>query len=527
MAVVMASPTRNSARLNRYVSSEKDGQEAGDRFVAASGINGCIPDFAEHQMRDNRKKFGKDGTRIVTKDGKQIAEGEYVQAYHVIESFSADELDPADPDHWERAHELGVELARKVAGENRLATVHTQIDGSSGLLHNHLVIDSIDKTTGRSFNSAWVKHSELVKTHDAMLREQSFEQTLEYPEGPGTKTTEKVEKSELRQLAKHRAWEADGKQGKEPFSIAILKQRIREALAEESFTSFEEFADVADEHDVDVEQRGEGGRGISYGMVSQSENEVDQHLSGTRRASKLGRDFQMDAVEEAIERNKTLQAQQQTQPAVSAPAAPAARSRWEIEEEELDAAEAAARANPDAELADQVTLNKMLAQNGMREPDRIGMQAAGWTRIDAAAAIAAWEALDRPETASERAGRLADEQEDAEPTVEPVRAADRPEEPVAESEDASEGAEDSEQALQRQQQRQARERQQRALQQDQPDFSKPAASQPEPEPEQPKKKTARRLAEEEMERELDRRGLGGQQPEPEPDPVMPPRRRRT
>lgn len=522
MAVVMASPTRNSARLNRYVSSEKDGQEAGDRYVAASGINGCIPDFAEHQMRDNRKKFGKDGTRIVTRDGKQIAEGEYVQAYHVIESFSAEELDPADPDHWERAHELGVELARKVAGEKRLATVHTQIDGSSGLLHNHLVIDSIDKTTGRSFNSAWVKHSKLVETHDEMLREQGFEQTVEYPEGPGTKTTEKVEKSELRQLAKHKQWEADGKQGKEPFSVAILKQRIRETLAEESFTSFEEFADVADEHDVDVEQRGEGGRGISYGMVSQSENEVDQHLSGMRRASKLGRDFQMDAVEEAIERNRTLQAQQQAAPAAPAPTAPAARSRWEIEEEELDAAEAAARANPDAELADQVTLNKMLAQNGMREPDRIGMQAAGWTRIDAAAAIAAWEALDRPETASERAGRLADEQEDAEPTVEPVRA-ERPEEPVAESEDASEPDEDSEQAVR--QQRQVRERQQSALEQDQPDFSKPAASQPEPEP-APKQKSRRQLALEEMERELDLRGLADKQPEPEPDPVMPPPRRR-
>lgn len=525
MAVVMASPTRNSARLNRYVSSEKDGQEAGDRFVAASGINGCIPDFAEHQMRDNRKKFGKDGTRIVTRDGKQIAEGEFVQAYHVIESFSADELDPGNPDHWERAHELGVDLARKVAGENRLATVHTQIDGASGLLHNHLVIDSIDKTTGRSFNSAWVKHSELVKTHDEMLREQGFEQTVEYPEGPGTKTTEKVEKSELRQLAKHKQWEADGKQGKEPFSVAILKQRIREALAEETFTDFEEFADVADEHDVDVEQRGEGGRGISYGMVSQSENEVDQHLSGTRRASKLGRDFQMDAVEEAIERNRTLQAQQQAQPAVPAPAAPSGRSRWEIEEEELDAAEAAARANPDAELADQVTLNKMLAQNGMREPDRIGMQAAGWTKMDAAAAIAAWEALDRPETASERAARLEEEQEDAEPVVEPVRAAERPEKPVeavAESEGSSDASEDSEQAL-RQQQRQVRERQQSALEQEQPDFSKPAASQPEPEP-APKKKSARQLALEEMERELDRRGLGGQQPEP--DPVMPPPRRR-
>ncbi|GAA1119281.1 relaxase/mobilization nuclease domain-containing protein [Nesterenkonia jeotgali] len=118
--------------------------------------------------------------------------------------------------------------------------------------------------------------------------------------------------------------------------------------------------------------------------------------------------------------------------------------------------------------------------------------------------------------------------EQPEPAVEPVRA-ERPEETPAVSEtteDASEDTEDTQQAVR--QQRQVRERQQSAFQQreQQPDFSKPAAAQPEPEPEQPKKKSARQLAEEEVQRELDRRGLGGQQPSPEPEPVMPPPRRR-
>lgn len=115
--------------------------------------------------------------------------------------------------------------------------------------------------------------------------------------------------------------------------------------------------------------------------------------------------------------------------------------------------------------------------------------------------------------------------EQPESVVEPVRAAERPEEPVeavVEPEMTEDASEDSEQALRQQQQRQVRERQQRALEQDQPDFTRPA-SQPEPEP-APKRKTAYQIAEEEIQRELDRRGLGG--PQPEPDPVMPPPRRR-
>ena len=100
-AVVMSSPTRNSARLIAYALTEKDGQAKGDRFVAASGINGCIPEFAEGQFRDNRKRWRKDGTRTVKVQWgtdkvtgqptyRDVTEGAYVQAYHVIQSFARD-----------------------------------------------------------------------------------------------------------------------------------------------------------------------------------------------------------------------------------------------------------------------------------------------------------------------------------------------------------------------------------------------------------------------------------------------------
>lgn len=328
-AVTTSNPSRRSHALNKYVSTEKAGQAKGERFVAASGINGCIPELAEKQMRDNRKRWGKNGTRTVEGPSGNTIEGQYVQAYHVIQSFGRDglgALDPDNPNDWEKAHELGVQMAREVAGKERLATVHTQIDGKAGCIHNHIVIDSIDRTTGRSFDSSNVKHTVLVERHDRLLADNGFVQVNEYPQEGTTKSAEKVEKSELRGLAKHQQWEAGDRKEPEPFSVAVLKSRIRSALADESFTTFDEFVDVADDHEVQVEQRGESGRGITYAMIRWERWEKEDYLSVSksdrRRASKLGRDFMMDAVKQAITRNIDLGKQKQTDRVVQQHTAP-------------------------------------------------------------------------------------------------------------------------------------------------------------------------------------------------------------
>jgi hypothetical protein len=311
-AVVVASPTRRSIALHAYVSIEKPGQRRGERFVAQSGINGCIPEFAEKQMRDNRKRWGKDGTRHVTnKHGKVVTEGAYVQAYHVVQSFARDGAggrDPKDPDAREEAHELGILLARSVAGPGRLATVTTQIDGRTGCIHNHIVIDSVDKRLGASFDSSIVKHSELVARHDRLLLEAGYEQLNTHGKG-----RERQERSELRGLARYRAWEVD-KHGPEPFSVAELKHRVRETLDDKSFTGWGEFEAAALSRGVLVERRGEGGRGVTYAMLRDCDEHGSAKLpvssSDRRRASKLGTDFTMDAVESAMERNRQIAAQQ-------------------------------------------------------------------------------------------------------------------------------------------------------------------------------------------------------------------------
>lgn len=309
-AIVVASSTRNATRLCNYASTKKKGQTS-ERFVASAGINGCIPELAEKQMRDNRKRWNKNGERTVTlPSGETTTEGEYVQAYHLIQSIAKDGpggLDPNNPDDIEKAHEAGIALAADRAGDHRYAAVWTQIDGTTGCIHNHIVIDSIDRSTGRSFDSSLVKHSELVGAHDRVLADLGYQQLNEYAPRGVSKGAEKVEKSEERGLAKHALWEANGREGDEPFSVGVLKHRIRETLAEESFTDLESFSEAARENGVDVQQRG---KGITYAMLRHSGEDEEWRpiaSSDVRRSSKLGRDFEKAAIEQAAERNRGLE----------------------------------------------------------------------------------------------------------------------------------------------------------------------------------------------------------------------------
>lgn len=338
--VCVASPTRTSAALNAYVRNEKKGQAKGERFVAAAGVNGAVPELMETMMRMNRKRWGKDGTRVVMKkhgvdeNGAPVmlpvTEGAFVQGYHVILSYAKEgrgALDPNSPEDREIALRNAKGVLKRLGGKGRMGTVHLQIDGASGCLHAHLVIDSIDKLTGRSFDSSLVKHSELVATTNAVLAEQGYRQVNVYPKKGTVKSAEKTEKSELRGLAKYQAWEAGDKSSPEPFSVAVLKQRIRAALADERSLSWDRFVETAYEYGVDVENRGDNKRGIGYVMMRQSDaldddaDYLPQAKSDRRRASTLGRDFMMDAVEEAIQRNRELSAQRQATPV--APVAPA------------------------------------------------------------------------------------------------------------------------------------------------------------------------------------------------------------
>ena len=307
-AVVVASSTRSSAALINYVLSAKKDQK-GERYVIATGVHGLFVSRAEAQFRDVRKRHGKDRA------------GQFVQAYHVIQAFAKDgpgAFDPDDPDDWVRAHEEGRALA-ELKAPGRQALVVTQRDGKTGCLHNHLVINSVERETGRSYDSSWITHSRLVQEHDALLAEHGYVQRDDLRQAAND-SKERYERGEvavvrgrgeqhsreLRDYAKWLEWDTaramaadlgEAFSTVEPFSQDVLTGRVRDAM-DDDVRDWDSFVAAGARHGVKISRRGKDGRGIRYGMVrAHGEAVVEPTSRETRRDETLGAEFTLDALE--------------------------------------------------------------------------------------------------------------------------------------------------------------------------------------------------------------------------------------
>jgi hypothetical protein len=438
VAVVVVSPTRSSAALNNYVLNDKKDQK-GERYVMASGLGGLLVSVAEKQMRDVRKKYNKDKP------------GAYVQAYHVIQSFGKDELEPADPDSWLTAQKLGRALSED-RFPGRQVLVVTQRDGKTGCIHNHIVVNSVETKTGKSLNSSVVTHSRLVQEHDRVLVEQGFEQRADLKQA-ASDAKERFKLKEpsrmrrkgetdtraLRELQRYIVWETEcdiadelGVARKsEPFSVAVLKHSITQALADPDASDWASFVAAGRKHGVDIAQRGQKGRGISYGMLREQPDGslAEPTASDRRRSSSLGTGFLMDDVEWALERNSRDQ-QQQAQAAVSPPTDDEAQAdaqtpgASEPRQAALTVPSSEPEKNeqtPDPEQAARVIINPSLAVYGDREADRVMMMINGMSDGEVSVAVASWESLGKPETAVERSARDASERWAARPALADIR----------------------------------------------------------------------------------------------------------
>jgi hypothetical protein len=327
MPVVVASASRSAHALISYVLDDKADQQD-ERYVMASGTGGLLVSVAKQQMRDVRKKWGKDRPSA------------FVQAYHVIESFAKNELSPEDPDSWMTAQKLGRALAED-RFPGRQVLVVTQRDGKTGCVHNHLVINSVEVKTGRSLDSSIVMHSRLVEAHERVLEAEGFEQRAdlkqafsdaterrERGEPSGLRRADSTQRSELREFQRYIMWEAENDiadefgatRKPEPFSVTVLKTSIDQTLMDPATTDWASFVARGRLHGVDITQRGKKGRGISYGMLRQKPDGTvsEPSASDRRRCSSLGIDFEMDAVEKALARNSAAkQAQSVTVHAVA------------------------------------------------------------------------------------------------------------------------------------------------------------------------------------------------------------------
>ena len=351
-SIVVSSPTRNLSRLHAYVTRPKRGADQ-ERFVAQTDLNGTVGEFFPAQARRNRQRFDKDGTRTTEKTyntsqgpvTKNVTEGAYVQGYHVIQSFAKEgegSLDPNNPEDVQKAHEAGVELAQKIAGKDRMATVVTQVDGASGMLHNHIIIDSISTKDGKSFGSSQFKHSNLRQTNDQVLSTPVLASDPRVKSGlisarPGyeiinkdapARAKNKHTKADIRRDKVHDTWKEESQKDAnlvEPFSVGEMKRRIQATMNDPDVISLDDFKRVAeDDYLLDVRFSNHGGRlGVSYGMYRTGRGPESEIVPPTksefRTGSALGGIYSRKSIAVAIERNRKLEKQRQVAPPVVKP----------------------------------------------------------------------------------------------------------------------------------------------------------------------------------------------------------------
>lgn len=280
MAYTSVTRTRDGRAAIRYAFEEASHREGMDRVLASSGSN-LDPNFAMQQMRDVWKAYGKD-------------KGDYVQMYRIIQSFGLDELDPNNPEDVEMANRIGFEFAQEMYPD-RQALIVTQADGKGGKLHNHVLVNSVSFVDGRSLRGKNTGFVAIAEGTNEVMRRHGFN-PAPIPNGTKDKTT--IAERKLAEQGEY-VWKDD------------LKERIRQGMAHESVTSYDEYVKhMADVHGVNVRFRGNAKgldgqkiKGISYDFTDKDGKKR------TIRASRLGTDYQSDMLDKHIEQNIEKQKQ--------------------------------------------------------------------------------------------------------------------------------------------------------------------------------------------------------------------------
>lgn len=166
------------------------------------------------------------------------------QALMVIQSFSADELDPRDPSTPGIVADAAYALAKEVA-PNSPCDVVVHLDSDGGNPHAHVTIANVDLVTGKAARENGLAHWVLKKANDKIMREMGL-QVLE-PHALAhdvnrSRSCEHAEGLTVDELSKN-TWRE------------FLADRVDEALLDPRSVDFKSLREVAREHGVSIEKK--------------------------------------------------------------------------------------------------------------------------------------------------------------------------------------------------------------------------------------------------------------------------------
>lgn len=124
-----------------------------------TGIN-CSEDNALEEMKETKKKFGKERG---------------ILAYHAFQSFAEGEVTP------EQAHKIGIQLAEELWGDRFEVIVSTHLNTKH--IHNHFVLNSVSFVDGKKYRDNRSTYAIMRRTSDEICRENNLSVIEEKPCG--------------------------------------------------------------------------------------------------------------------------------------------------------------------------------------------------------------------------------------------------------------------------------------------------------------------------------------------------------
>lgn len=219
------------------------------------------------------------------------------QVRRIVQSFSRKELNPDDPADIQLANEIGIEFAQR-AYSGHQAVVFTQIDGESGLIHNHVLVNNVNMETNYGCSDEQTKF-QYVKWWTNKVAGQYFELDK------GQHTHDKVTQNERRKRQENEKIREENKSlppEKQKKLKYIWKDDLKERISRAADVAYsrEYFLILLEQMDVSAEirQRKDGTEYIVYTLNDEEKRQQENAVKEWKaKGHKLGADYDLESLD--------------------------------------------------------------------------------------------------------------------------------------------------------------------------------------------------------------------------------------
>ena len=239
------------------------------RAVAVGGTNGIDISIANEQFKIVQQAFNQTARRN--------------QVLRITQSFALNELDPTNTSDWQRANDLGCQLAQQLYSDYQSA-VYTHIDGKNHIIHNHIIVNKVNLKTGKKLDER--KGAAVERTrqmNDEIAKKQGWQVIA-----PVREHQSKTEQD----LTKHGQYSY----------MHDLRGRIDSTMADTTISDFKTFSAVLAKSGVNVSIRGQN---VSYAFLDAN------HKQRRARGKRLGADYDKEAILSELARRTRERTEQQ------------------------------------------------------------------------------------------------------------------------------------------------------------------------------------------------------------------------